>query len=318
MEVIAEPASDSSHGASPIFLHLDESNLVVEERNDREGSRPGNDPVDVETAPPDLIQLDSGVILSHHSDLTEPLLATEAYPVHSWENNVALQANHASMCEARSPSRTRPEFLYAKVLKPTRETTVGVFLKNRQDGVYISRLSPSGLMARSNLQPGDRVLAINGVSCICSTAHKVAELIKKAEHSVSIMVYNKHGDPNLVSSCIEKPNPNTRVGVALRKSRGALVISQVHTDGLFVESLLVPGHRCIEINGVRCDILPPADAANHIGQSAQYVTIISRPPQEFAMVLASSCENHRGWWKNTAIAFGLAAGALGMAQYFTA
>jgi predicted metalloprotease with PDZ domain len=202
--------------------------------------------------------------------------------------------------ESMPVGHLRPEFIYVKVLKESPASKLGISLRHRADHVFISRVQTGGILGRGDskalVRPGDRVLAINGVSCIRFTAAKVAKLIRNAKSAVSLVVWNKDGDPNLVSCTVQKHQLDSKVGVCIKNDHGAVRVSRVHPDGLFAGSLLLPGHRCIQINGIRTDGFRSRDAASMISLCTDFVTIVSRPRQESAMVL--SCEVQSDWWKS--------------------
>lgn len=244
--------------------------------------------------------------------LPEP--TTEAYPVDSGlvtASQCLSQSPHlAETGEAMPVGHLRPEYIYVKVFKKSPTSPIGIVLRPRRDtgAVVVARIKRDGALVRSLLQPGDQILAINGVSCIQASAPRVAKLIRNARKAVSIVVWNKGGDPNLVSCTVQKPAQESKVGVCIRNDHGAVRVSRVHPEGLFAGSLLLPGHRCIQINGIRCDGLRSKDAASMISYCHEFVTIVSRPKQECAIVL--SCEVKKAWWSSLGASFAFPAGAL--------
>lgn len=205
---------------------------------------------------------------------------------------------------------TRPEFICVKFFKQTKDTRIGIYLKQYARGVdtasgsfgepravRISRIDPNGLMgglllSENVLQPGDRVISVNGKSCHYLSARKVKKMLCNAEGTLSIIVHNKHGDPSLVSSSIQKSFPNERVGVWFKNKQGSVVVSRIDAEGLFADTLLLPGHRCLEINGTALSspefTTDASDAAQIIVKAPEYVTVVSQPQADFAMVLG--CE----------------------------
>jgi hypothetical protein len=241
--------------------------------------------------------------------------STEAVPVGGWFGGItstplSLSPHLVETGESMPVGHLRPEFIFVRVLKETPTSPLGISLRQRMDHVCITRVKKGGLLwrdgssgtsgsssSRALVRPGDRVLAINGVSCIRSSAAKVAKLVRNAKSEVSIVLWNKDGDPNLVSCTVQKPRMDSKVGVCIKNDHGAVRVSRVRPDGLFAGSLLLPGHRCIQINGVRTDGFQSKDAASMISLCNDFVTIVSRPRQECAMVL--SCEVHASdWFRN--------------------
>lgn len=243
---------------------------------------------------------------SSASDLTSPLLQGEARAV-----PVETAAGGDPCYEADQIAYTRPEYLSARAFKPTPDSPIGVFLVNRQDAVYISRIARDGLFGKSNLKAGDRLISVNGVSCLHAPAKAVAQLIGAAESSVSLTVRDKDGNPNIVSSSVQKLSLNRMTGIGFKNRRGALYLTRVDTYGLFGDSLVMPGHRCLMVNQCLTPNTPSREAAKIVAEARDFVTIVSRPDASSAMVLA--CEYNRMWYSGAALAFGVAAGALGAA-----
>jgi predicted metalloprotease with PDZ domain len=229
-----------------------------------------------------------------YAELSEPLLQS---PEASLMHNYTL---HIATADAQPVGYNRPEFIFAKVIKPSIHASCGLFLKCSKGTVIISRISEKGLFSKSNLRPGDRVISVNGISC--RTAVKFAALIHAAPTFVAIVLHNREGDPRLVSTSIPKPTRGTKVGVSLKNYRGAIHVGRVDTSGLFAESLLTPGQRCITINDVNCSLLRATDAANVVANAEDIVTIVSEPRQEWAMVLSCGNEQQKSWWRRSAIA----------------
>jgi len=264
----------------------------------------------------------------HIDDLEEPLLETEAYPVGNGvvadalaspggDNNYNCSPHAAvldTFVEAVPLDHMRPEFLFVSIRKPE-DGTIGLYLKGKQGSIRVSRIDPRGALGGAPVRPGDHVIAVNGQTCDSETTPSdVAAVVQSSVGTISFLVRNPKGHPNLFSSTVWKPTPDSKIGVAMKDVRGALVVSKVHEDGLFAGSLLESGHRCIEINGCHCnEALEALDAKAVIDYSPDLVTIISRP-RGIGQALVLSCEPKSGWWRNVAIAGGLAVGALTAAQ----
>jgi hypothetical protein len=305
---------------SASILHLDESHVML--LSDQDASPFDNDnraPLyDVEESGAQFAgynysgsssstnaYVDDEDVPTAYAELSEPLLQS---PETSNLHNYTL---HIATADAQPVGYNRPEFIFAKILKPSVNASCGLFLKCTSKGaVIISRISEKGLFSKSNVRPGDRVISVNGISCL--TAHKVAALIHAAPTFVSIVLHNRDGDPRLVSTSIPKPTRGTKVGVTLKNYRGAIHVGRVNIAGLFAESLLTPGQRCITINDVNCSLLRATDAANVVANAEDIVTIVSEPRQEWGMVL-SCCDNEQcqnqnkskrkgSWWQRSAIA----------------
>jgi hypothetical protein len=285
----------SSYYIDSILLHLDESDIIDDTCHSDSEEYEFDDRMVLET---------TGV--SYATDLATPLLESEvrAIPLDTPGGCVCYDTNQIGY--------TRPEFLHARAFKPNKDTPVGVFLAGRSGAIFISRISRDGLFAKSNLRSGDRVMSVNNVSCLHGGVTQVAELIKSAETSISFTVHNKGGDPNLVSSSVQKRSQKRMVGIGFRHKQGALLISRVNANGLFGDSLLVPGHRCIMINGNESPNIPSRVAAGLVADARDFVTIVCRRNESSALVLAcEACKTPKVWYSRVALFFGVAAGVLG-------
>lgn len=160
-------------------------------------------------------------------------------------------------------SYSRPQYIFASarftgcVIKKN----LGIQLKTRRRmnglvcGTVVSGISEDSPFYGCNIQPGDHVVSVNNFLCSSVKSGRVLELLrstKQQDDVVSICLYNAKGDPNTVSSSVMKPDRTTKVGVALQMTRGAVRTSRVDKDGLFANSLLMPRHRCMMINGISC------------------------------------------------------------------
>ena len=204
-------------------------------------------------------------------------------------------------------SYSRPEFIFASARVSDPHRRLGIFLKNRRKGgATIVGLSNDSPFLNCNIQPGDHVVAVNNVLCSGVKASRVVELINSTckDGIVSICVHNASGDPLSVSCSVQKSHVTTKVGVALQMKRGAVRISRVDKNGLFGNSLLMPHHRCMMINGISCSHMTSKKAAEFIVSLPDRVTIISRPQESYAMTIAL-CQKIK-WWNRFAPRAGLA------------
>lgn len=305
---------------------LDESNIILVDKTHRREHHDGNGEndavIDIENPP--LVHATSSCEDLDCDGLQEPLLqTTEAYPVSpvslcEAESSFGRAVAYSDTVEAVPVGHTRSEFIFVKVNKPSPDCKLGIFLKGRRGEVCISRINPAGLFGKCPLEEGDVFVAINGFSCKKATPKEISNYVRAAKDTVSILVRNKNGNPQTASSTIQKSAIDSKVGIAMKDKRGAIVVSRVHEEGSFAGSLLMPGHRIVEINGHRCELLRPMDAFTMIRSCPDFVTVVSRPTsagQDCAVVL--SCEMHASWWRNVAIAGSLAVGAITVAQSLT-
>lgn len=221
---------------------------------------------------------------------------------------------------------SRPFLIYSQVIKESPKSSVGISFSTKRIRVgdaikvfvSIKDIQDDGLFGRRNgfcLQSGDEVISVNNRSAIGLNASQVAKLLRLAPGNISLTVRNPTGDPRLFYNSVQKPSPESMVGVALtNKTHGhALYVSRVDIEGLFAGSLLMPGHQCLMINGVCCRNVPSEDAVKIIHSRTnnstttnpepthqQHVTILSRPPSRKSVnaTVLSSDEAKCTWKRN--------------------
>lgn len=238
------------------------------------------------------------------TDLSAPLLESEvrATPLTS-------SADTDQLFVTNSLSNSRPAFLFCRVWKPHAGANTGIFLRRRSGAIYISRIVPGGLFGKSNIRAGDRILSVNGASCLNQTLKNVVQLIKDAPTAVSLIVHNEGGNPNIVSNAAQKHCKDRKVGLYFKNHAGALSISRIDPSGLFADSLLTSGQRCLQVNGISSPNMRSAAAGRVIAEAKDFVTILSRPDESAAMVIA--CETHRKFMGAVAVGLGIGIGTLG-------
>lgn len=238
------------------------------------------------------------------TDLSVPLLECEvrALPLSS---PVDVNAHLGTS----SFSQSRPAFLFCRVWKPHTDTNAGIFLRRRGEAVYISRIAPDSLFGKSNIRAGDRILSVNGSSCLNRTAKKVRQLIRDAPTAVSLIVHNEGGNTNIVSNAAQKYCNKRKVGLYFKNRGGALSISGIDPSGLFADSLLTSGQRCLQVNDSPTPNMRSTAAGRIIADAKDFVTILSSPDETAAMVIA--CETQRKFMGAVAVSLGVAIGTLG-------
>lgn len=183
----------------------------------------------------------------------------------------------------------RPALLSATVVKdPKDENNVGLLLANMNGRVTIAGLEQDGMFKAAPFEISDQVMSVNNRSCDHMDAGGVANLIKKTENIVSVVVRAPNGRADWVSAMVRKQRPDSRVGVTLRKRGGKVVISCIAEDGLFAHTLLNVGDTCLSINGIK--ITPNVDArasANLILNSPESVTIEAKIHRGTGVVVAA-------------------------------
>jgi len=187
----------------------------------------------------------------------------------------------------------RPDLLSATVHKSSPDSPVGIALMDNTDvGVTVRRIEPDGLFAMSSFQIGDRLISVNSESCEGLDSRGVADLIRKAEGIVTVIVRAPNGRADRVFSMVMKESPDARVGIGLKTSHGKLVVSSIAEDGIFAHSLLNVSDTCLSINGVACTSDTNATIAVELIQtSPSFVTITAKTKGETGIVVATSKES---------------------------
>jgi hypothetical protein len=221
---------------------------------------------------------------------TEPLAkyATPLGPLYTDENDSYYEDIPTALPSKALPtycSVSRPEFLYVSAVKPTKESSVGLAFKKREGKMYVFKIRPESLFTHSGLKEGDWVIAVNTMDVTNLSLKSVANVIKDSRSIVSLCAQNEGGDPSTFLSSVQKSHHNQKMGIAFQRHRGAMVMPKVDNNGIFGSSLLVPGHRCLMINGVVCNNLDPHLAAD-ITAASDRVTIISQPRNDIAVILS--------------------------------
>lgn len=195
-----------------------------------------------------------------------------------------------STVQTSSSQRRRGEFLSATVVKPSKETRLGIQLCQDTAGdVRISFLRETGVLFQSPLRVGDKIVSINGKSCFDMDHNISLDILKEAVGFVTIIVHNVGGDPKLVETMVEKISPRSPVGLGIRRNAHAsLEISKIAFNSIFTHSLMNIGDRLLAINGIGCERMDPRAAIELIRSSPQYVTMVTETQQTTGVVLATN------------------------------
>ena len=258
------------------------------------------------------------------SAVATPLHLSEARPVVSSTTSPSTTPSSCAFFLALTDQRNRvpsavgvrPEFIFASTLfsgdKDTIMEDIGLVLEPRtKGGVHVAVIRQESPFLGGNIQPGDHVIAINHILCADYSLERVRELIEASvqnkDKKVSICVHNPRGDSSLVSSSIVKPQPDTKVGITLRRRNDVIRIKEMSEHSLFADTLMTPQQRCRSINGVPCDHMTAHSASALIGYATSRVTIVS----EIQECCAVSIGVHEqvGWWQK--VALGVASAMIG-------
>jgi hypothetical protein len=157
----------------------------------------------------------------------------------------ATSADHSTMT-----NNGRAEFRSVTFVKAQGDTDLGLRVrKTAPDGlIQITSLSSAagGVLSASPLAIGDFILSINGKYWCCEMeASEVEGLLRAVTGTVTIVAHNVGGDSTMVETMIEKPRPDSIVGLLVnRNARGSLVVHRVRADGMLGHSLLVRAYDC--------------------------------------------------------------------------
>jgi hypothetical protein len=184
----------------------------------------------------------------------------------------------------------RPDLLSATVYKHSRDAKIGIALLDTANvGVVVKRIHSERMFVSSGFQVGDQLMSINSESCEGLDSRGVAELMRKADGVVTVVVRAPNGWANRVSSMVMKQSSNSQVGIGFRLRAGKLMVSSVDVDGLFAHSLLNVSDTCISINGIACDEnINATVAATIIRTSSSFVTIVAKTRHETGEAVAPS------------------------------
>ena len=212
----------------------------------------------------------------------------------------------------------RPEFIFASIVVPESSVDVDattnfglVFENSAQNGkeVIVSRVQDDSPFLDTYVEPGDVIVAVNGISCTRINLERVQTLIRASTAKLSLCVRNPRGDPTIVSSSILKPQPTAKIGITLSRCRDTMRIKHLADDSLFADTLLLPCQRCIAINGIPCECLSAKTASAIISSSkTRRVTIVSKVQRSRAVTLAVDQWSTDRWWRKVACRRGLITG----------
>ncbi|CAB9518027.1 expressed unknown protein [Seminavis robusta] len=190
-------------------------------------------------------------------------------------------------------SQRRAEFISATISKPSKNTPIGLELIDKDDNVIISAISPGSLTSHTPFHVGDRLLSVNTKRCYILESKDITKHLDSLEGSITIVVHNQEGDPNLVESMITKPVDESRCGLGLVSAgQRRLRVSQIDADGLFFDSLLNVGDPILSINGENCEFCDAADAGEMIARAGRIITIKAKTLLETGVVVAAFSVNN--------------------------
>ncbi|XP_056339018.1 protein scribble homolog isoform X11 [Oenanthe melanoleuca] len=129
-----------------------------------------------------------------------------------------------------------------------------------EPGVFISKVIPRGLAARSGLRVGDRILEVNGTDLRQATHQEAVSALLSPGQELSVLVRRDPAPPGMQEICIEKA-PGEKLGISIRGgAKGhagnpfdptdeGIFISKVSSAGAAArDGRLQVGMRILEVN----------------------------------------------------------------------
>lgn len=188
-----------------------------------------------------------------------------------------------------SLTQERARYISAGIIKPSKNTHLGIELKANRDGtIEIERIQSDGFLFVSGtpLKVGDIITGIRTTKATYACGHvggmrknDVLRLLKKSVGRITIVAENPTGASERIECMTSKPHPEFGTGIFFLSGSPGSKILQIHSvpaNGLFANSLLHRGARVISINGVDCSELDACVATDIVKSSPRYVSIVAQ------------------------------------------
>jgi hypothetical protein len=136
------------------------------------------------------------------------------------------------------------------------------------------------------VQVGDTIVSINGRPC---PSLKQAQSLFLKDGEISLIIHNSAGNSRFVANIAPRPlEQGSPLGVWLRSGSGSsLTVTRVDNFSPFSNTLLDSGHVCRCINETPCHSFTGHQGAQCLRDVTDaYITIVSEPPRNMAIVLA--------------------------------
>lgn len=154
----------------------------------------------------------------------------------------------------------------------------------------ISKVSPEGLCDGTTLQPGMRVLTINGIAC--RGREDTFAMLRMGQGDLTIVA----GPITMVAATVTKPTAETKVGFSMKagtgKGKDAVVVSKVAPTGLFNSTDLKAGMRVHSIDDVDMTGLTLEEVIAIVVAAKGCVTVLAEaeapPPKRPSQTRAAS------------------------------
>ena len=195
----------------------------------------------------------------------------------------------------------RPQYLSACFVREHQGIPWGFAFRRQRRALFLSRVSPTGLLGDSPILVGDKVLSINGMDCTDPEAiRRIKPYMQTFQGLVSLVVQVPEGDSSMVGTMITKPDRDTMVGIGMRTTeRGNVKISFIEPQGILANSLLNVGDKILWVNDLdfseswrtansAAGGLTSKEASAEIKEAPKTVTIIAKTRTDTGVVVATN------------------------------
>lgn len=178
----------------------------------------------------------------------------------------------------------RAEYLSVSFYKKSPEQSLG--FKLHRSAPQIASIYKGGLADTSPLAVGDKILSINNRDCSQMDSVQLCKFLWQLVGTVTIVVHNEKGAPNLVTCMITKTCPEQMVGIGMKGGPDHLRLSSIDAEKLSAETILNVGDQILSINGQDTEHMEgAAEAANLIKLSPKCVTITAKTLSDTGIVI---------------------------------
>jgi len=164
-------------------------------------------------------------------------------------------------------------------IKKEKGSKVGLLLGEKGKKLFVSKINPDGLMAKTDLQVGMMVVSINNVDCSNIAVADAAKILVEAEGDVTILARQPDLSPgSLITVSITKDKPDSPLGIGLGYVNNKVVVSSIKFGALAANSELQVGMAIKNVNNVDCSRKQPADVAKLLANAESTVLILTEVP----------------------------------------
>ena len=195
--------------------------------------------------------------------------------------NPAIDTTTTPLMESPQLMENRPKHI-SVTIPVTSQSTID-FYRSSQQQLCIQAIAPTSDFAKTPLHAGDVVLSINGMPSEQIECQEDILQSLASSPSVTVVVDNPQGNPQLSWTHVVKPNRTTRLGLelVLSPNRRDIRISNVHEDGLLASSALATssvGDQLLFINEINCASITLQEAAALLRNSTHLTLVTPHHP----------------------------------------